>query len=669
MVTNETFEEQFGDVIPAWLLSKARECGWTHPTYAQQSALQSIFRDNCRNVLLQAETGSGKTLAYLVPCLSRIDPTRSSLQAVVVVPTRELGLQVAKVARRLASGYHEDETSAIQDDPTEPELPRSTKMKGKILVMNVLQGSKNRRQRAWAWAEPPHVVIGTPPELLDMVAKGGFKRYNSVRTLIVDEVDACLLNNMGSVVVSSSSASYASSPGSGSIQLSGTTLHELLSKYLSPTYVDSTIQEAKGGGADFANLGGASSKPRRPVERRRLTLFCSATIPQPRHFVKQCVQNQWMLQEPVHVRCQANPSPYEPQQQSQTSSSSSSFAPMLPSSLVHQYVVCADQDQKMVTLRRLIQRIHSRSASSQDEAEPKKKVLVFCDPRRPMKDMATIIGRDLDRVAVAAAAASVERKQEEEEGAPEDSPIGSARDAVVSVLSLEDSLTERADAMAAFRGDDAGDLGRFGNEQDCGDDADDDNEGNDSNLSPGFSSPWSSPHISSNARTRILLSSDLAARGLDIVDITHVIHFDLPINADAVRRICATCSKPFPPLHFSESHTFYFSCLCATNFFMPCCALRPPSLLSLFCPVRAPVRPNGTVRASGPGRFDPPSRPGVRPATAAEHAANPGDVRRPAGTATAAAATTAPAEPPMNGVWAVLVGEAHEHVTGGTVES
>jgi superfamily II DNA/RNA helicase len=531
MVTNETFEEQFGDVIPTWLLSKARECGWTNPTYAQQAALQSVFRDSCRNVLLQAETGSGKTLAYLVPCLSRIDPTRSSLQAVVVVPTRELGLQVAKVARRLASGYYEDEASAIEDN-------QRSKKKGKILVMNVLQGSKNRRQRAWAWAEPPHVVIGTPPELLDMVAKGGFKRYNSVRTLIVDEVDACLLNNMGSVVVSSSSASYAASPGSGSIQLSGTTLHELLSKHLSPTYVDSTNQEANGGGADFANLGGAS-KQRRPVERRRLTLFCSATIPQPRHFVKQCVQNQWMLQEPVHVRCQPNPDPYEQQQQQQSqTSSSSSFAPMLPSSLVHQYVVCADQDQKMVTLRRLLQRIHSSSASSHDEAETKKKVLVFCDPRRPMKDMATIIGRDLDRVAAAAAAASAERKQKEEVDAPDDSPFGSALDAVVSVLSLEDSLTERADAMAAFRGDDDGDLGRFGNEQDCGDDEDDDGDDyNDSSLSPGFSSPWSSspPQSSSNVRTRILLSSDLAARGLDIVDITHVIHYDLPINADAVR--------------------------------------------------------------------------------------------------------------------------------------
>jgi hypothetical protein len=37
--------------------------------------------------------------------------------------------------------------------------------------MSVLQGSKNRRQRAWAWAEPPHIVIGTPQELCNMVTR------------------------------------------------------------------------------------------------------------------------------------------------------------------------------------------------------------------------------------------------------------------------------------------------------------------------------------------------------------------------------------------------------------------------------------------------------------------------------------------------------------------
>jgi Lhr-like helicase len=64
--------------------------------------------------------------------------------------------------------------------------------------MSVLQGSQNRRQRAWAWAEPPHMIIGTPQELNNMLRLGAIKRCNAIRSVTVDEVDACLLNNAGS---------------------------------------------------------------------------------------------------------------------------------------------------------------------------------------------------------------------------------------------------------------------------------------------------------------------------------------------------------------------------------------------------------------------------------------------------------------------------------------
>lgn len=47
----------------------------------------------CRICLLQ--TGSGKTLAYLLPIFAKILPARAAVQAIVVVPTRELGMQVS----------------------------------------------------------------------------------------------------------------------------------------------------------------------------------------------------------------------------------------------------------------------------------------------------------------------------------------------------------------------------------------------------------------------------------------------------------------------------------------------------------------------------------------------------------------------------------------------
>jgi hypothetical protein len=110
-----------------------------------------------------------KTLSYLLPTLADIDPTLPALQALKLVPTRELGLQVSRVAKRLASSgggdggnaksdgnvssstnvhVDDDNKDGKQDEDVDVELPTSdststsstaTKRK-KILVMSFLQG-------------------------------------------------------------------------------------------------------------------------------------------------------------------------------------------------------------------------------------------------------------------------------------------------------------------------------------------------------------------------------------------------------------------------------------------------------------------------------------------------------------------------------------------------
>jgi superfamily II DNA/RNA helicase len=127
-----------------------------------------------KDAVVQAEAGSGKTLCYILPILAQMDPSRSAVQALIVAPTRELGLQVARVARRLAAGNSLDDLEQ-DDDPNDPKTRNK-----RILIMSVLQGSQNRRQRAWAWAEPPHVVIGTPQELNNMLCLGVIKRCNAI---------------------------------------------------------------------------------------------------------------------------------------------------------------------------------------------------------------------------------------------------------------------------------------------------------------------------------------------------------------------------------------------------------------------------------------------------------------------------------------------------------
>ena len=389
--------------------------------------------------------------AYLLPALACIDANRAAVQVLIVVPTRELGLQVGRVAKRLAAA-----SDAAGDSTSVKQQNR------KIMVMNVLQGSHNRRQRAWAWAEPPHVVIGTPQELCDMVQLGGIRRYNSVRYVVVDEVDACLLNNAGSMTP----------------KLASSALHGLLSKYLSPSFDDGTTALNKDSAVRDVAMTGFQQLRVRPFSSQRQTVFASATIPQPRHFLRQCIQNQWTLRDPVHI-CLG------------------SGELMLPDTLDHAYAVCVSTGKKLAVLRRLLNRIQQSALASepdgpqqQESASPafstsaKKKVLVFCDVHRPVEEIAIALSRDLNHTLVWKESYGIEQE------------LGVST--VISILRYEDSLSQRAAAMDSFRNEIDGSI-----------------------------------MDESGVSLRVLIAAgDLSARGLDIEDVTHVINFDLPPNAD-----------------------------------------------------------------------------------------------------------------------------------------
>lgn len=448
-LVDETFAELYSDVLPQWLLDRLIECGWHQPTRIQQAALDAILLDK-QDAVVQAQTGSGKTLSFLLPILANVDPTRATVQALIVVPSRELGLQVGRVAKRLAANSVEVQQS--DDDEEEEEQTAIQTGTNKIMIMTVLQGSQNRRQRAWAWADPPQVVIGTPEELCNMVRYGGIKRYNSIKYLVVDEVDACLLNNAGSM----------------SSNLSSGALHELLSKHLSPTFEDGALSQ------ETEDTLTTRPKVARPVSQTRQTIFCSATIPQHRHFMKQCVQNQWILSKnPKHV-C------LRPGEQ------------LVPPTLDHAYMVCASSEKKLATLRRILQKIVSSTAKNGNT----KKVLVFSENQRPLEEMAQVVAKDLDGLLW------------KEVYGPEEEAAASA---IVGVLRYEDSLSQRAAAIHGFSG-----------------------EGKNPTYWKGKASQKAQPvdNDNSNVQLRVLFSSDLAARGLDILDISHVIQFDLAPDAD-----------------------------------------------------------------------------------------------------------------------------------------
>ena len=59
-------------------------------------------------VVLLSPTGSGKTLAFLLPIIDRLSPDIDEIQAMILVPTRELAVQITEVAREMGSGYKID---------------------------------------------------------------------------------------------------------------------------------------------------------------------------------------------------------------------------------------------------------------------------------------------------------------------------------------------------------------------------------------------------------------------------------------------------------------------------------------------------------------------------------------------------------------------------------
>ncbi|XP_071737039.1 DEAD-box ATP-dependent RNA helicase 58, chloroplastic [Rutidosis leptorrhynchoides] len=155
--------------VPHHILNRVQEVGFRTPTEIQRQALPVLFSG--RDCILHAQTGSGKTLAYLLLIFSVINTQRSAVQALIVVPTRELGMQVAKVARTLA---------AKSDQPVTEDKS--------CTIMALLDGGTLKRQKSWLKAEPPTIIVSTLGSLCQMVEKHMIK-LESMRVLVIDEVD------------------------------------------------------------------------------------------------------------------------------------------------------------------------------------------------------------------------------------------------------------------------------------------------------------------------------------------------------------------------------------------------------------------------------------------------------------------------------------------------
>jgi ATP-dependent RNA helicase DeaD len=137
--------------------------GYQSPTPIQEMAIPILL--NGTDVVGKAQTGTGKTAAFGIPMMERLDPTAPYVQGIVLVPTRELAVQVAG------------------------ELSRLGQFRG--LKVAVLYGGQPIRQQIDALSAGAHIVVGTPGRILDHVGRGTL-RLDRVRIAILDEADQML---------------------------------------------------------------------------------------------------------------------------------------------------------------------------------------------------------------------------------------------------------------------------------------------------------------------------------------------------------------------------------------------------------------------------------------------------------------------------------------------
>ena len=150
--------------IDAAVLRALTGLGYEAPTPIQAATIPALLAGS--DLLGQAQTGTGKTAAFALPVLSKIDLERAQPQALVLVPTRELAIQVAEAFQSYAAqmkGFH--------------VLP--------------IYGGQSYTPQIKGLARGAHVVVGTPGRIMDHMKRGTLN-LSGLSFLVLDEADEML---------------------------------------------------------------------------------------------------------------------------------------------------------------------------------------------------------------------------------------------------------------------------------------------------------------------------------------------------------------------------------------------------------------------------------------------------------------------------------------------
>lgn len=146
--------------LPEFVRAAAAKMGWNQLVPVQAKAIPYVLAR--RDMMVQARTGSGKTGAFLMPAMAMIDAKAPACQVLVLVPTRELALQVSREAEALCEG------TGVASLPVYGGVSYGPQLEG--------------------FRKGAHIVIGTPGRILDHIVKGSLE-LGRLRILVFDEAD------------------------------------------------------------------------------------------------------------------------------------------------------------------------------------------------------------------------------------------------------------------------------------------------------------------------------------------------------------------------------------------------------------------------------------------------------------------------------------------------
>lgn len=147
------------------VLEALPDIGFHKPTTVQHQVMPLIMQR--RNVIVEAATGTGKTAAYGLPLLSRVDYQKRSTQVLVLVPSRELALQVEKALRTFTTNDR--------------------------LRLEALTGGMSLAESEAKLSSSPHILVAVPGRLKDVLRTGKYDYFwRDIKYLVIDEADKLL---------------------------------------------------------------------------------------------------------------------------------------------------------------------------------------------------------------------------------------------------------------------------------------------------------------------------------------------------------------------------------------------------------------------------------------------------------------------------------------------